>query len=460
MEEVKDSTGREATFDRDWTKGSLIGNLWSLSWPMLVTRAIMTLGPIVDLIVVGRLGAAPIAGVGIGTIATQFVEALKQGLTIGLRAMVARFVGAGDKEGANHIAQQGYMISAIFAIFLAAIGIFLTEPILLLLGVEPDVVVQGEPYMRITFVGGVFMAFRLMNEAIMEASGDTVNPMKITVVYRLFHIALCPFLVFGWWFFPRLETSGAAWAGVASYSLGTALGLWVLLTGRTRLQLSFRNLRPDLNIMWRIVKIGIPASITGMERSFAQFVVLWFIVPFGTLAVAAHSLYNRVDQFVHMPAMAWGMGAGVLAGQSLGAHQPERAQRTTWLATGLGTGLMLLVSLVIWFWAEGIARIFTAQSDLVDLTAIFLRIDIVALLVISLVLVLSQCLNGVGDTVPVMLVTLITMWGVQVPLAYFLPQVGNLGVYGVRWALVAGIVTRAVIYPIYFKLGWWKRKRV
>ncbi len=451
---------RRDSLERDWTKGSIFRNLLSLSWPMLVTRAIMTLGPTVDLIVVGRLGAASIAGVGIGTIATQMVEALKQGLTIGVRAMVARFVGAGDRESANHIAQQGYIISAIFAIFLAAIGIFLTEPILRLLGAASDVVAQGAPYIRITFVAGVFMALRMMNEAIMEGSGDTVNPMKITFVYRLLHCALCPFLVFGWWVFPRLETSGAAWTGVASYSLAVALGLWVLLTGRSRLQLSFRNFRPDLNVMWRIVKIGLPASITGMERSFAQFLMLWFIVPFGTLAVAAHSLYNRVDQFIHMPVMAWGMGSGVLAGQNLGAHQPERAQRTAWLATGLGSGLMLLVSIAIWFWAEGIARVFTPESDLIDLTAIFLRIDIVALLVVGLVLVLSQSLNGVGDTVPVMLITLITMWGAQVPLAYFLPQVGNLGVYGVRWALVAGIVTRAVIYPIYFRLGRWKRKQV
>jgi len=212
--------------------------------------------------------------------------------------------------------------------------------------------------------------------------------------------------------------------------------------------------------MWRIVKIGIPASITGMERSFAQFLMLWFIVPFGTVAVAAHSLHSRMAMFIHMPAMGWGMAAGVLAGQNLGAHQPERAQRTAWLATGLSSGLMLLVSIVIWFWAEGLARIFTSESDLIALTAIFLRIEIVALLVIGILLSLSQCLNGVGDTLPVMIVTLVTMWGVQIPLAYFLSQDGNIGVLGIRWALVSGMVMRAIIYVIYFRMGRWKRKEV
>ena len=385
--------GRGARYDRDWTKGGIIGNLLSLSWPMLVTRAFMSLAPTIDLIAVGRLGtAAPVAGVGIGTAVVHTVESLKMGLTIGMRAMIARFVGAGDEEMANRAAQQGFVISAAFTAFLAAVGIFLTEPILRLLGVEPEVIVQGAPYIRIMFVGSIFMACRMTTDAIMEASGDTVTPMKLTVVYRLFHVILCPFLVFGWWFFPRLETSGAAWAGVASQSLGISLGLWVLLTGRSRLRLTFRNFRLDPGMIWRLVKISVPASITGMERSLSQFLVLWFIVPFGTIAVAAHSLTQRVDMFVHMPAMAWGMGAGVLAGQNLGAGKPERAQRTSWITVGLGSSLMLLFSIAIWFWAEGCARIFTSQSDMVDLTAIFLRISIVSVLLFGPAMILPQCL--------------------------------------------------------------------
>ncbi len=420
----------------------------------------MAVRPTVDMIVVGRLGAASVAGVGIGTIATQMVEALKQGLTIGVRALVARLIGAEDKQGAIHAAQQGYVISAIFAILLAIIGIFFTEPMLAILGVEPDVAARGAPYMRITFVASVFMAFRMTNDAIMEASGDAVTPMKIAIVYTIFHAVLCPFLVFGWWFFPRLETSGAAWAGVASQCLGTAIGLWVLLTGRSRLRLTFRNFRFDLSVIWRIVKIGIPGSITGMERGFAQFMMLWVLAPFGTLAVAAHSLRLRVDQFIHMPIMAWGMGAGVLGGQNLGARQPERARRTGWLGIILSTGLMFIVSIAIWFWAEGLALVFTSESDLVELTAAFSRIDVVSYLVFGPAMLLPQFLQVVGDTLPVMLVTLVTMWGVQLPLAYFLPKVTNLGVYGVRWALNAGIILRAVAYLPYFATGTWKQKKV
>jgi Na+-driven multidrug efflux pump len=209
-----------------------------------------------------------------------------------------------------------------------------------------------------------------------------------------------------------------------------------------------------------MVKVGIPASITGMESSLANFVLMWLIVPFGTFAVAAHSLAQRIDMFIQMPAMGVGQAAGVLAGQNLGAGQPERAEKTGWLAAGLFTGVMVIASLAIWFWAENVVRIFNAEPGLVEIASTFLRIQIVSYMVFGVVMVLVNCLNGVGDTMIPMLAILLTMWGVQVPLAYYLSRVTDLGVYGVRWGIVVAIVMRAVIYSTYFKLGRWKRKKI
>jgi len=446
---------------RNWTEGSVFHNLLSLSWPMLVSRSLIVLRPIVDTIVVGRLGAASLAGVGVGAMVVMVAQSMMWGLVLGLRATVARLVGAGDKEGANHAAQQGYVISVVLAIILAAIGVSLARDMLLLLGVETDVAALATPYIRILFVAAVFMIVRHTNEAIMEASGDTRTPMKIAALSTLLHVIFCPSLAYGWWFFPRLEISGAAWAGVIAQGVAASLGLWVLLTGRSRLQLNFRNFKLDLNMIWRIFKIGIPASTTTTQRALADLILMRFVVGFGTLAVAAQTLLSRmVGNLIHMPITAWGMGAGVLAGQNMGAGRPNRAQRTAWLGVALCSALTLIVSIIMWFWAEDITRIFTPEAEVIAIAAAFLRIEIVSLLVIGLAIVLSQCLNGVGDTLPVMLVNLVTMWGMVVPLAYFLPQAGNLGVYGVRWAMVAGVVCRSIFYTVYFLSGRWKRKKI
>ena len=201
MEEVGGPRGGGDAFDRDWTKGSIVGNLLSLSWPMIVSNALNMMGPTIDMIWVGRLGAVAIAGVGISGMLVGLVNSARRGLSTGVRAMVARFVGAHDEEAANHVAQQALVISFSFAAVLAAIGIFFAEPILVLMGLEADVVAAGAAYMRIMFVGSLFMSLRIMGETIMESSGDAVTPMRVAMFFRFLHVALCPFLIFGWWIF-------------------------------------------------------------------------------------------------------------------------------------------------------------------------------------------------------------------------------------------------------------------
>ena len=225
MEEVGGFVRGGDAFGRDWTKGSIIRNLLLLSWPMVINQSLNMLGPTIDMIWVGKLGAAAIAGVGVAGMVVMLLNSARMGLNTGTRAVIARFIGADDAEGANHVAQQAFVISTVFSVTMAAVGIFLAESILRAFGVEPEVVKEGTAYMRIMFVGAAAMSFRMMAEGIMQASGDTVTPMRIAIGFRLFHVALCPFLIFGWWIFPRMGVSGAALTNVISQSLGVSLGL-------------------------------------------------------------------------------------------------------------------------------------------------------------------------------------------------------------------------------------------
>jgi len=460
MEEVGGPRRRGATLERDWTKGSIIRNLLSLSWPMIVNESLWVVGMTVDMIWVGKLGVASIAGVGVAGMIVWLLMAARWGLSTGTRAMIARFVGAGDAGGANHAAQQAFVISAIYAIIVTSIGIFFAESMLTLFGLEPSVVAEGAAYLRIQLIGSVGISLWMMGEGIMQASGDAVTPMKITVVARGLHLLIDPFLILGWWIFPRLGVAGAAWANLTAYTVGMVLTLWFLFSRRSRLRLSLRNFSFDLNIIWRIVKIGIPGSIMGMARTFGRTMLLWIMTPFGTLAVAGHALAQRMEMFLYMPGWGLGMAAGVLVGQNLGARQPKRAERSGWLAAGLMTAFMVACSVAILIWAENIIRIFNAEPGLVGIASTFIRIEAVGYLVMGLVAVLQMSISGSGDTVPPMLISLLMIWVLQIPLAFFLPRIGNVGMYGVRWAIVAGNVAGAVAYTIYFKLGRWKHKKV
>ncbi|MFC1953381.1 MATE family efflux transporter [Chloroflexota bacterium] len=454
------SPERNTKSGRDLTKGSILRNVLSLGWPIIIGSSINSLGPTIDMIWVGKLGVAAVAGVGVASMLVMLLDNFKMGLDMGSRAMVARFFGAGDILGANNVALQGYFVTIAFAAIVGTIGFILAGPILKMMGLPPEVVTQGTPYLRIQFIGILTLGLVRQNEGIMQSSGDTVNPMRVVFFYRLFHVVLCPFLVFGWWIFPRLGTVGAAYSNLISACLGAILGLWILISGRTQITLSFRNFTPDPKLMLRIVKIGAPASITGIERNFGQVLLTWFVIPFGTMAVAAHSLIQRIDQFLFMPGAGLGNAAGVIAAQNLGAGQPERAEKSGWVSVGLFTVIMSFASLAVWFWGKTIVGIFNNEPQLVELTHTFLKIAIVSYMVFGMAQVLQQCLTSAGDTVPTMLIVLLSIWGVQVPLAYLLSQFTSLGVYGTRWGIVSATVVRAISYSIYFRLGRWKRKKV
>jgi len=487
--------------EKDWTRGSVTRNLLVLSWPMIVTEGLYMVGISIDMIWVGKLGAAAIAGIGVAGIYAGFQMMLMNGLGIGMRALIARFVGAGDIEQANHTGQQTFIIGVTYTVVMVILGLTLSEIILTLMGLEPDVIAVGTDYMRIMFgLGSVTVAFWLIGYSIMQASGDAVTPLVIVILYRIIHIPLSYALVFGWGVFPDMGASGAAMANVISRGIGMALVLWALFTGRAvnfdwsgwkkdwadnrspqdflrriyafiavwripslekgRLRLTMKHFKADFFMVWRMVKIGIPASVMGVQRSLSLVIIAWLIAPFGTLAVAAHSLMQRVEMLLMPVNMGLGMASGVLAGQNLGAGHPGRAERGSWQAAGLSTVLMVICSMVVLAWAEEIVHIFSTEPDVVEMTSLFLRIAAAGYVVLGVGAVLGQSLSGAGDTVPPMVIGLVAGWLVTLPLAYLLPEITDMGVLGIRWALVIGMVITAIATLSYFRLGRWKRKRV
>lgn len=448
--------GPRSGFDRDLTKGSLFANLFSLAWPMMVNNSLNMLGPTIDMIWVGQLGPAAIAGVGAAGMGMMILMPAMFGLTMGTRAIIARAIGAGDEAEANHAAQQAFVLSVGFSAVVAMIGIFFADAILRLLGMQADVVAQGANYLRIMFVGAIAMAGRFVGTSIMQASGDSQTPMKIMIFTRGFHILLCPFLVLGWWIFPRMGTNGAATTNIFTQSIGMSLSLWILLSGRTRIRITMKNFSIDPSMIWRMVKIGTPALVSGIAQPFAMTLLIRIIASFGTLAVAAHTLSNRVQMLLFMPGMALGMAAGIIAGQNLGAEQPTQAEKSVLIGIGMVEVFMIAGSTVILLWAEYIVSIFSSEPELINIASNFVKVMANGFLIMGVNMVLMQSLTSVGDTVPPMVLNLLMMWIIQIPLAYYLPTVTSLGLYAIPWAGVISWYLGAVCFFIYFRIGRWK----
>jgi putative MATE family efflux protein len=442
------------------TEGSIPLNLLKLAWPMIVGSALNMLGPTIDTIWVGRLGSVAVAGVGVAGIVIMALMSAMMGLVMGMRALVSRNVGADDVQEANNIAIQSLITSGIMGTVIATAGYFLAEPMLSMMGLEEDVVTQGADYLRLVFISTIPMMLRFMCEGSMQSAGDSFRPMIITIVYRFIHIALCPLFIFGLWIFPKMGVSGAAFTNIISQSIGLAISLWVLTTGRTRLRLTFKGFHFDWGAIWRILRIGIPSSVMGVQMSLGNFVLIKLISPFGTSAVASHTIWQRVDMLFTMTVMGLGMSAGILAGQNLGAGKPERATKSGWIAALMGEAFLLLCVVVIFFGAEYVVRVFNSEPAVVETGASFLRIASSGYLVASFLFVFQNCISGSGDTVPPMLFSIIGIWIIQLPLAYFLSKYAGWGILGVRWGMAITAILLSLCFIVYFVSGRWKKKKV
>lgn len=447
----------------DYTQGNIFKNLLKLSWPIAVTNTLMMIGPMLDMIFIGRLGSeavADIAGVGAAGTIVQLGMGAMMGLTMGMRALIARFVGAGQLADANRAVQQAFAVAVILAVLMAVVGAFFAEDLIALVGVSPAVVEVGAIYLRISFIGSASMTLRMMMDSVMQASGDSMNPMRIAFVYRILHVVLSYFLVLGGWVFPQLGVTGAAVASVVSQSVGVILGIGVLMGRRSTLHLSFADFRFDFGLIWRIVRIGLPALVAGIQRMVSQIVLMVFMAPFGTVAVAAHTVNQRIEMMLFMPAMAFGMGAGVLVGQNLGAKQPERAEKSVWLAVLLVEVIAILASAAMLIWTEGTIHVFNDDPALVQEAGGYLLIALTGFVLIGFMFVLMNAIQSAGDTVPMMIITIVTTWGITLPLAYILPRWAGMGAHGVRWAMAISVIAGSVANFIYFRTGRWKHKRV
>ena len=468
---------RRASVDRDLTTGSIAKNLWFLAWPQMVSGSLTTLDTILDLIWAGRgFGTRAIAGLGAAQSWSQLVMTARMGLDTSTRAMVARAVGAGDMPLANHVAVQSFGLSGGVSIFVAALGIVFTEFLLRLLGVSEGVVAQGANYMRWQFVASGTMAFMFMSGSVLQAAGDTLTPMKAQIVTRIIHFVLSPVLMFGWGFFPDWGLAGAAIANALAQIAGAGMNFYALFAGTSRLRLSLQGYRPDWPLLGRMVRIGAPASVTGMERALAQVILVGLVTPFGDTALAAYSLTSRTQMIANMGSMGVGQAAGIMVGQNLGAKKPERAKSAVLWAMGYVTSVQsVLIGLIVLFPAFFLS-VFSNDAELIQNATAWLHIQAVGFFGMAIGMVFQQSFNTAGDTMVPMLVTLASIWGVQQPLALMLsgaaadwtlfgwavpiPTVANLGQYGIAWAIVLAIGVRLLIYFPYFIWGPWTKKQV
>ena len=442
------------------TEGPILRSINRLAAPMVAAAILSNLQSVINLFWVGRLGSDAVASVAIAGTILMILFPLLMGLSTGTVALVARAAGSQRWNDAGEAASQSILLSAALGLATAGIGWYYSSALFRLLGAEPAVIAHGVGYLRV-FLLGSFTGFILFTgNAALQGAGDTVRPMYLMALSNILNILLDPVFIFGLGPFPRMGVSGAALASVLSQTIAAVAAIHLLFSGKTPLALQFSQWKPNLSLSWRLLRIGIPGSGMMFSRSLMSAVLMRVVADHGTAAVAAYGTGLRFHMLILMPAFAIGGAAATMVGQNLGAGKPQRAHKAAWLATGIDSLIMVLSALVLMFFAAPLIRLFNSDPQVVAIGAQYLVIVSPFYVFAAIGIVLSRALNGAGDTMAPMFITILTLWGLQVPLAVGLSKLWYPATYGIWWAIAAAMVVNGLLTAAWFQTGRWRHKKV
>lgn len=449
-------TGRSG---RDLTRGSVRRHVWYLGWPQVAEGFLGVADQIADLVWAGRLGFHAIAGLGAAQAYLSTVMMARMGLDSGMRSMIARAVGARRFSRANHALLQSFTLTTILAVLMIAVGSLLTEPLLRVIGLSEDAVAEGADYMRVQFWAMAALSYHRLFGGALQAAGDSITPLYAALASRALHIALSPLLIFGWLGMPELGLAGASYARLAAEFIGVGITLWTLSRGggRARMRMRFSEYSLDMPLIWTLVRQGAPASVTNMQRGVSQLVVVGVAAQFGDVALAAFALARRAENVVNQSARGMGRAAGAMAGQNLGAGDAARARSAVRWAMAYGLALTMPFIAALIAFPETAAGFFNSDPAFISDAAMWLTIAAVGYIFMSPVQIFTQAFNTSGSAFAPMVITVATMWAVEIPLTFALAHLTPLGQFGVPAAIVAGMALRLAAFAWYYRSSRWLR---
>jgi putative MATE family efflux protein len=415
---------------------------------------------IVDTMLVGHLGASALAAVSLATQWTFLAVTLFSAVSTGATALVARSVGGGDWDTANRTVRQSVLVGLGIGLAATALAMLFAEPALMVMGAEPEVLPQGVTYLRIASSIFAFSALMFVGNACLRGAGDTRMAMMVMVVVNVLNIAVSWTAINGPFGLPKMGVAGSALGAAVGRAVGGLLVIGVLIRGRLGLRLDLGHWQPDLDIVRRVLRVGLP---TGVERVIMRLGVMAFvrvIAGLGTVAVAAHSVTLRAESLSFMPGFGFAVAGTTLVGQGLGAGDPKRAERSGYLTYQLAATLMSVMGVVFILAPGPLIGLFTDDLAVVHMATTPLRMVGFIQPFLAASMVFAGNLRGAGDTRVPMVITGLGVWIIRVPIAALLILGLGMGLNGAWVGMCTDQLLRGTAFYLRFRSDHWKRVTV
>ncbi len=445
---------------RDFTIGSIPRSIFLLAVPMVLELVMESVFAVVDVFAVSRLGPDAVATVGLTESLLILVYAVAIGVSIGAMALIARRTGEKDSERAAETAVQAIVLAVLLAAPIVALGITFAPRLLALMGGSPWVLHNGVRYMQVMMGSTLSITLLFLINAIFRGAGDAAVAMRVLWLANGINCVLAPCLVLGLGPFPRLGVVGAAIGTSIGRTSGVAYQLWRLSRPDGRITIRRRNLRVDWAAILQVLRLSGSATLQMVVGMASWVGMVRIIAGFGSTALAGYTIAFRIIIFALLPSAGLANAAATLVGQNLGARQPERAERSVWIAAGLNAGFLLLVGAGLLVFAPALIHVFSTEEAVAGFGVSCLRIVSLGFGFYGVGMVTTQALNGAGDTRAPTLINFGCFWLLELPLAWGLSHWAGMGPRGAFLALTTAFCTLAVAGALVFRAGGWKLRQV
>lgn len=432
-----------------------------LSVPAILAQLSTIVMQYIDASMVGRLGAADSASIGLVSTTTWLFGGLTSAAALGFTVQVAQHLGAGEDRTARNLVRQALAVTLVFSLLLAAVGAAISGALPLWLRGGTQIRANASAYFLIFSLALPLLQMSAVGAGMLQSSGNMRTPSILMVLMCFLDVVFNALLIFPARVWHGIPIPGAG-LGVAGAALGTAAAqavdaaalLYFLLRRSPVLKLRRREpLRFVPSQLRTALRLALPVAAERVVMCSAQITTTAIIAPLGTVSIAANSFAVTAEALCYMPGYGIQAAASTLVGQSVGARREDLTYRLGWLTTLLGMAVMGLSAAVLYAAAPLIIGVLTPDAAVVSLGTRVLRIAVFCEPFFGAAIVASGVFQGAGKTVPSMVMNFASMWLVRVPLTVILTA--RFALVGAWAAMTAELCVRGVMFLLYLGKGRW-----
>lgn len=423
--------------------------LLKMSAPLMLSMFVMAMYNVVDSIFVAKYSTDALTAVSYCFPFQNLNAAFGIGTAVGMSALLSRYLGAKDYDKADKVAHNGFVLVCVNYTIFFIVGCFAPQIMTLMASgsTSQQIINDGTIYLRITQWLSFAPMTQSMFERLLQGTGKTKYIFYMQVAGSIFNVIMDPILIFGLFGLPSLGVKGAAIATVFGQLLGCVLGYTFNMKFNKEVGLSLRKIRPHLQTMKDIYRIGIPAIVLQSVGAVMNFSINKILSGFSDLAVATFGVYFKLQSFVFMPIFGMNNGSVPIIAYNYGADRKDRLEQAMRLGVRYGIGVMGVGTLIFWLFPEQLMALFNAPEEMVSMGVVALHIMSLNFPFAGYAIMRGAAFQALGKSVYSMNISLVRQLVVIIPCAFIFSKIG--GVDMVWWAFpiaeVAG-TTMSVLY--------------